>query len=138
MVFIERPPNYDRILAAFPNAGKKGVLFAYGPNIFNPSDVFIPEWLLAHERKHCERQFDPEQWWDRYIADSEFRYNEELLAHVEEYLAQARTIRDSNALARLGLSTANRLVAPLYNYQPSRSLNKAMKDIRSLARQKDF
>lgn len=138
MIRIELPPNFDRILAAFPSAGKKGVLFAYGDSIYNPSDIFISHWLLAHEHKHCVRQQDPEAWWEKYIIDDGFRYNEELVAHVEEYLAQARTMSDSNARARLITSTAVRLVAPLYNYQPSRSLNQAIKDIRSLAGQKDF
>lgn len=136
MIRIEQPPNFDRILAAFPNAGSKGVLFAYGQNIYNPSDIVIPDWLLAHERKHCERQFDPETWWKRYITDEEFRYKEELIAHVEEYLAQARSLSDGNARARLEMRTAVRLVAPLYNYQPPRSLNQAVKDIRRAV--KDF
>jgi hypothetical protein len=137
MIRIELPPNFDRILSAFPDAGKKGVLFAYDDDIFNPSGTHIPHWLLAHESQHCERQKDPEAWWERYITDDEFRYNEELIAHVEEYRAQARTMNDSNARARLIISTASRLVAPLYNYQPRRSLNQAIKDIRSLARQKE-
>ena len=138
MIRIEQPPNFERILTAFPNADKKGVLFAYGNDIFNPSDIFIPDYLLAHEQQHSARQQDPEAWWEKYITDDEFRYNEELIAHTEEYIAQIKTVNDSNARTKLCVVTATRLVAPLYNYQLPRSLNQAIKDIRSLARQKGF
>lgn len=134
-VKIERPPNFDRILEKFPKAGNLGVLFAYGEHIYNPSGIFIPQFLMAHEYRHCARQWqaDPEAWWDKYLTDDEFRYGEELIAHVEEYLAQARGLKDRNARARLEMRTAARLIAPLYNYQPQRTLGQAIKDIHLLA-----
>lgn len=135
MIKIERPPNFDRILSAFPGADKHGVLFAYGEDIYNPSGVTIPHWLLAHEYRHCARQWqaDPEAWWEKYITDSEFRYGEELLAHVEEYIAQARGTRDRNARVKLEMRTAARLIAPLYAYSPPRTLSQAIRDIHLLA-----
>lgn len=134
MVRNERPPNFARIASAFPEAACGGVLFSYGPDIYNPSGVVIPDWLLAHEKKHCERQLDPEAWWDRYLTDDDFRYNEELIAHREEYRVQVSKVRDRNARARLAMRTAKRLVAPLYNFQPPRSLTQAYKDIRELGK----
>lgn len=133
MILAERPPNFERILKAFPNAADAGVLFAYGPNIYNPSGKSIPAALLAHEGVHCQRQsglFLPDAWWDLYITDPGFRYNEELMAHVAEFKAQAPGL-DGNYRAKLLASTASRLVAPLYNYQPPRSHQQAMRDIRS-------
>lgn len=134
MIKIARPPNFERIHAAFPDAGKKGVLFAYGEDVYNPSNVHIPPWLLAHEHRHCAQQWqmDPEVWWEKYITDHEFRYREELVAHAEEYAAQAKMTRDRNARTRLEMRTAARLVAPLYNYQPVRSLAQAIRDLHSL------
>ena len=135
MIKIERPPNFDRILSAFPDAGHHGILFAYGGDVYNPSDVVIPSWLLAHEYRHCARQWqsDPDAWWEKYITDDEFRYEEELLAHAEEYVWQALRVKDRNARARLEMRTAARLVAPLYNYAPPRSLAQAIRDIHKLA-----
>lgn len=131
MIKIERPPNWDQIVEAFPHARDEIVLFAYGEDIYNPSNTHIPRPLLYHEYRHCVRQFGnpPGQWWTKYIADPEFRYQEELLGHVEEYGAQASD-RDRNANARLLNTTALRLVAPLYNYQPPRSLAQALRDLK--------
>jgi hypothetical protein len=132
MIITERPPNFDRILAAFPDADKPGVLFAYGEHVYNPSDVQIPDALVVHEGVHQVRQLriTPERWWEMYITETEFRYNEELLAHVAEYRARANGFRDRNYLAMLLSVTAIRLIAPLYNYQPPRSLAEAMRDLR--------
>ena len=134
MIITERPPNFEQILAAFPNADKPGVIFAYGEHIYNPSGIIIPPPLREHELVHCERQLNlytsgsPEYWWKQYIDDAEFRYREELLAHVAEYRAQAP--KDRNLRSKLLMVTAARLCAPLYNYQPPRSLSVAMRDLK--------
>lgn len=131
MIIVGRPPNFDRILAAFPDADKPGVIFAHG-DIYNPSGNVIPPALIAHEEVHLNRQRNggPTKWWESYLADSEFRYNEELLAHVAEFKMQ-RVTKDRNFGAGLLMRTAMRLTAPLYNYQPPRTLQQAMKDLRS-------
>lgn len=135
MIKIELPPNFERIQAVFPKASEPGILFAYGEDIYNPSGVSIPYALMRHEYRHCARQWqaDPEAWWEKYLTDDAFRYEEELLAHVDEYLAQASGTKDRNARARLEMSTAARLIAPLYNYRPARSLQQAIRDIHRLA-----
>ncbi len=136
MIIIDRPPNFERILSAFPKADQPGVLFAYDQCIYNPSGIEIPPALIAHESVHLARQQlirggdqRVEQWWTRYLEDSEFRYNEELLAHVAEFkmLAPGRA-RNERAAALMG--TACRLIAPLYNYAPPRTLQQALKDLR--------
>jgi hypothetical protein len=133
MILVERPPNFELILKAFPNADKPGVIFAYGDHIYNPSGRPIPPALLAHEAVHCDRQMNvshgPLDWWAQYLTDPEFRYREELAAHVAEFQVQAPGI-DRNSRAKLLMSTAARLCAPLYNYTPPRSLNVAMRDIK--------
>jgi hypothetical protein len=136
-VLDRRPPNFELIRAAFPRAENPGVIFAYAGDIYAPGHVTIPAALLAHELVHLERQKElisidqrsgAEVWWDRYLRDSEFRYHEELLAHVAEYKEQA--VGDRNFCAGLLVRTAGRLVAPLYNYQPPRTLQEAIKDLR--------
>jgi len=141
-VIVARPPNFELILKAFPDADKPGVIFAYGDNIYNPSGDPIPPALLAHERIHLGRQkmlappsslsidAAADHWWIRYVLDAEFRYREELLAHVAEFKAQDNRGLDRNLRAKILQKTAARLCAPLYNYTPPRSMTLAMRDIR--------
>ena len=133
MIRKDRPPNFDAIVAVFPKAADGNVLFAYGEDIYNPSGVKIPKFLLEHEYKHCARQFmiGADEWWRQYLTDQEFRYDEELLAHAVEYVVQAPALRDRNARAKLLHVTAQRLVAPLYGYSPRRDMWQAARDIRA-------
>ena len=142
MIIVDRPPNFEQIKAAFPKAENEGVIFAFDGNIYSPSGKTIPPALIAHENVHLERQREmgphpgattqwsgAELWWDHYLRDCEFRYHEELLAHAAEFKMQKGT-RDRELGARLLITTALRLVAPLYNYTPPVSLQQAMKDLR--------
>jgi hypothetical protein len=128
-VIIGRPPNFAQIDAAFPGADRDGVIFAYGGEIYNPSGIEIPLALIVHENMHLARQvwLTTDVWWELYLKNPEFRYNEELRAHAAEFKAQRAA--DRNASARLLTSTALRLIAPLYNYQPPRNLQQALKDL---------
>lgn len=131
MILTERPPNFEQILAAFPGASGPGVIFSWEDRIFNPSGKPIPGPLVAHEELHGRRHVlagGSLKWWDKYIADPEFRYTEELLAHVAEFRAHPTT--DRNWRAGLLRLTAQRLIAPLYNYQPPRTMAAALFDLR--------
>lgn len=130
MIIVDRPPNFERIKAAFPKAENPGVLFAHDQTIYNPSGVFVPPALIAHENVHLERQkkVGADRWWDLYLINSYYRYEEELLAHAAEFKVQKTG--DRNVSASLLMRTALRLIAPLYNYQPPRSLQDAIKDLR--------
>jgi len=130
LIIHDRPPNFELIKAAFPGAEKPGVIFAYAGNIYHPTGGVIPPALIAHEEVHLKRQImhGADIWWDHYLRDSAFRYHEELLAHVAEFKMQRGG--DRNQGARLMMATALRLIAPLYNYQPPRTLQDAMKDLR--------
>jgi len=81
------PPNIDAIEKVFPMARKPGVVFAYGKVIYVPSGKVLSPEILRHELVHCTRQqqFGLDAWWDFYLRDDAFRYNEELLAHRAEY-----------------------------------------------------
>lgn len=131
-IITARPPNFEQILAAFPGAADDGVIFAYGEDVYVPSGFVVPIALLKHERVHQKRQQDntmPDIWWGRYIADQKFRYAEELAAHAAEYRAQLSHL-DRNQKAKLLQATATRLIAPLYKYEPARSLSQALYDLR--------
>jgi len=81
------PPNIDKIAAALPQARiTHGVYFAYAPNVYIPHGGDLTPSLRAHEAEHIKRQgSDPDGWWDQYLSDSAFRFDEELAAHRAEY-----------------------------------------------------
>lgn len=106
------PPNWPDIARAFPAIkGKPGIIYAHGTRIYNPQGGVIPPWLIAHEEVHGSRQmlFGVDTWWDTYLRYSEFRLEEEVLAHQAEWRAYTGHNRDSY----LGLM-ADRLSGPLY------------------------
>lgn len=115
VVLRERPPNFDKILAAFPGASAPGVIFAYGGFIYAPGDVGVSLELRAHERVHLLRQgYEQDAWWDRYIAEPQFRLEEEILAHRAEYREFARRHGNPTRCAIALQDIAAKLASPLY------------------------
>lgn len=133
MIRIELPPNFHQIQKAFPNAIRRGVIFAYNGDIYNPSGVFVHKQLVAHEEMHLARQevMGTYVWWGKYIDDAEFRYIEELHGHAAELRNLLKNPRIANRNSRFTLlnQTAHRLIAPLYNYDPPRTLKQATSDL---------
>jgi|SRR5579859_2117505 len=126
------PPLIDKIDAAF-SCKDQPVIYAWGDTIYQPFDWMIPDFLVAHEEMHGQRQGDDiEGWWNRYIEDIEFRYQEELHSHAKEFQVRSRGVKDRNKISQLLMWSAARLNAPLYGKMTN--LNKAMKDIKSLTR----
>lgn len=115
-VIFERPPNYAKIIAAFPHvADSKTVLFCYGNFICNPGRAELSSRDHAHEQVHCDRQgADPEAWWDRYLIDTAFRFDEELHAHVAEYAHAAGNAQHRRERRYYLNHIAARLAGPLY------------------------
>lgn len=81
------PPNIAEICKVFPGVQRPGVIFSYAPDVYVPGGHTLPPSLVAHESVHVERQLvmGVEAWWDKYLVDTRFRYDEELLAHRAEY-----------------------------------------------------
>ncbi len=78
------PPNILDIEAVFKLGGNE--IFCYGDTIYNPKGFELPPWLIAHEEVHRLQQGgDPDAWWERYLRDPEFRFDQELPAYVVEY-----------------------------------------------------
>lgn len=114
-VVRERPPIYDEIVAAFPDASGPGVIFAWGDTIFNPSATDIGRALMAHEAVHGQRQgADVRGWWRKYLADPQFRLDEEVPAHVAELRVIRSTLTTRHARKDALRAIAARLASPLY------------------------
>lgn len=110
-----RPPNYEKIVAVFPGAAGRGVIFAYGGKIYAPGGTKVTVELDAHERVHVARQVaDPDAWWDRYLRDLDFRLGEERLAHRAEYRRYCARHIDAVKRHRALVEIAGKLASPLY------------------------
>ncbi len=86
-VLYELPPNYKQITAAIPAVAKnKAIVFVYAPYIYSPAGIELRPDLKAHEEVHVTRQGDdPQAWWDKYLVDTDFRLQEELVAYQVQY-----------------------------------------------------
>ena len=108
------PPNIELIAQVFRLSGRE--IFAYGDTIYNPSGGNVSRSLLAHEMVHSVQQgTDPDAWWDRYLVDPPWRFQQELEAHRAEY----RHVVESGAYSRnqrraILKQIAKRLASPLY------------------------
>lgn len=114
-IIRDYPPNYNEIKAAFPGiVGLNGVLFSWGVSIYNPSNVTIPQHLIAHESVHGARQIgDIEGWWHHYIDDRDFRLAEEVLAHRRELVVLS--LNGSRQIRRRNLvHVSKRLCSTMY------------------------
>ena len=131
IIRVERPPLYEEIDAAFHIQGKP-IIFCFGLTIYNPAGGPIRPELIAHEAVHGFRQgTDIEGWWRRYIADQNFRLDEEIPAHQAEYahFCQHNPHHARRNNRRLYLHhVASRLASPLYGkmirYEDARRLMK--------------
>lgn len=115
-----RPPNFDKIVAVLPDSALAGVMFAYGDKVYFPGfkGVCLSRELDAHERVHIERQNHieggPDKWWELYLTDIDFRFNEELLAHRAEYQCFCKRHIDQRKRVMFLDTLAKRLSSPLY------------------------
>lgn len=127
-IVIGFPPNIESILEVFPITGSE--IFAYGDTIYNPSGASLTPALIAHEGVHSRQQGDDvEGWWDRYLVDEKFRFQQELEAHQQEYKTFSHFHRDRNTRFHYLAAIAKRLAGKLYG-----SLVSA-KDARKLIKQ---
>lgn len=113
VVEADFPPNIEEIRNVFPLRG--GEIFAWDGTIYNPGGGTLPQWLIDHELCHFAQQDgDPEIWWDRYLVDEKFRYEQELEAHQEEYSSYCRHNKDRNMRIKYLQLIARRLSSPMY------------------------
>jgi hypothetical protein len=120
-VVAELPPNIAEIEKVFPGVGKRarwhGIYFCYGNTIYNPRGLPIDVQLLAHEATHCAQQIavGADEWWRKYLADPQFRFDQELEAHRVEFEAYRHYVNDSRPFRRRYLAAiSERLSGPLY------------------------
>lgn len=114
IIYGEYPPNYKDIAAAFDIEDRDGIVFTYGNKLYIPSGRKPDAQLLRHEETHAREQLEIgiEEWWDRYLVDTGFRFMQELKAYREQYRAMA-TLPFERRLSYLD-HIATDLAGPIY------------------------
>lgn len=78
------PPNIEKIKAVFPY--QPNTVFSYGDTVYTQDNENLSPDLLVHEAVHAKQHGDnPEAWWDKYIADTDFRLEQEIQAYAAQY-----------------------------------------------------
>lgn len=111
------PPNIDELKQHFPI--RPGVIITYGNTVYLPGagKLHLSEALREHEQVHIDQQRKaggPAMWWRRYIDDPEFRYQQELEAHIVEYRWYIENEPERRRRRFHLRSIACRLSGPLY------------------------
>lgn len=111
------PPNFEEIFKVFPRARGVNVVFAYEPNIYTLSGQMLTHELAVHEKVHIDRQraMGVKAWWDKYLVDRQFRWEEELLAHRAEYAELCRVLPIKAKRDKALKHVARKLASGLYN-----------------------
>lgn len=110
------PPNYAKIASTFKIKGRAGIIFTWGDTIYNPSKIDIPPDLIAHEQVHEQQQRQiggPKVWWEKYLEDPQFRFEQELAAYRAQY-AYARAIYGRDQRRKLLDHVSRALAGPMY------------------------
>lgn len=82
-----KPPIYEKII----QSGLKpqdNTVFAYGNDLYiqELKENEISSFLMVHEEVHMKQQGDnPEVWWDKYLTNTKFRFDQEVEAYRAEY-----------------------------------------------------
>ena len=108
------PPNIEKIKKVFPI--QKNTVFTYGDTLYAPGiDFKIPPDLLIHEQTHTIQQAgDPEAWWDKYLVDPTFRYQQELEAYRNQYRFICKFVKGRNERFHHLRTLAQDFASPLY------------------------
>ena len=121
-VVIAFPPNYLAIRRALGRPPQTAI-YCWEDAVYNPGRVFVSDQLLAHEAVHSAQQakMGAANWWDAYLRSVEFRFRQELSAHVAEYLAHAEADRP-RALALISDRLASRMYGSMCSRMAARDL----------------
>jgi hypothetical protein len=128
-ISTEKPPIYDRAAQVFDIPAT--AVFTYGDTIFSPSGAtnFSVD-LVAHEKVHMRQQGDnPEEWWELYLTNREFRLEQEVEAYREQYRVYCNGESRSAKRFKFLQTIASDLASPMYDVDIT--LFGAMKMIRN-------
>jgi len=108
-----RPPNYDLLALMLPVSDD--FVYCYGDIIYNPSGKELPPDIIFHESIHKRQQGENiDLWYNKYITDPHFRFQQELEAYGEQYSFLCQHIQDPKFRAKQKESMALALSGEAY------------------------
>ncbi len=134
-VIHDYPPNYDKIQKGLNLEKDAPMVFSYGDKIYDPVGGGLDDALIEHEYTHQVQQLeeikDIEKWWDKYIADVDFRLSQEIEAYRYQYKYFCFIVKDRNKrneyLMGLASSVSSSNYGNIISYQDA--IIKIKKDI---------
>lgn len=109
------PPVWDKLVKKFGVKWNRTAV-AYGDTIH--ADKPLAPDIDAHERVHLNQQGYTQrgaaEWFERYLEDPQFRYEQELEAYRIQYRFCADRVKDRNQLARIANRLATLLSGEMY------------------------
>ena len=112
-----RPPQWiwDELHRLF-TIDDKITVYIVGDTIFNPGGIFVYDSLLAHEATHGAQQLlhGTDDWWKAYLANAEFRTDQELKAYQEQYAHYCTQNKDRERRFHYRNELAKALTSNLY------------------------
>lgn len=109
-------PILSRIQEAFDLEGTRPV-FAFLDTLYCPyGGAGVDDALIAHEETHAKYQEEMglEEWWDRYLRDKQFRFDQELEAYQVQYRHYCKNVSDRNRRVRFLDFIATSLSSKMY------------------------
>ncbi len=120
-VSTEKPPVWDDLVKNFGvewGTPIKSVIVAYGDTLHcseEPTDDVVQHELI-HLEQQGYTQEGAKKWYIRYIADPEFRLDQELQAYRAQFQFVKSYSKDRNALNRYLNRLATDLASPMYGH----------------------
>jgi hypothetical protein len=111
-IVTDWPPNIDELRKHFTPGSY--TVFTYGDTLYNPHAHDLPEHILRHEETHARQQLQPALWWERYVNEPSFRYEQELEAYRAQYAFIKTEVHDRNKLYDIAYRLASELSGPMY------------------------
>jgi hypothetical protein len=108
------PPIYKRLHDDFGVEWKDGLVITYGDTVHCIRPL-TPD-LVAHEQIHIDQQlaFGVEAWWDKYISDAKFRFDQEVKAYKNQAFFINVHVIDHNQRFSIKHRLAMDLSGPMY------------------------
>lgn len=112
----DNPKFFPLLKLFFPNANPETTVVTFGNKVYCKGDM--PPDLWEHEITHCKQQgynsISAMRWWQKYIVDKKFRFEQELEAYRNQY-RYAKKHYSRNEAFKLLRRIAGDLSGPLYN-----------------------
>lgn len=124
------PPNVETLDRLFNVKSEKNAIYCWGTTMFNPDNVAIPSWIVAHEAVHAAQQtvITTEEWWQLWIDSEAMRLRYEMPAHVVEYRSYCASnpLRNDRRayLTLIARRLSGKMYGRLISYETARRLIK--------------